>query len=312
MDPELARITALQLLEDAARSSAGTAAELVDKSLSADYWRGLNPQLTIEGGSSGDLESAPLDEPEREATVAHIAERGYFHTGPVLAPEFLSGLSQAVETTRAAGWPATACFVYDEFWHVSRTRSTQALLRRALGHGCAQIPKFWGHYVNPLKHARGWRPHIDGGLDAAREQRLTVWVPLTEATLDNGCMYVIPRDLEPPEGVDQADVRAVLPAVRAVPAHPGELVGWDHHTLHWGSTVSENDARPRISLSFEFISADATPSPDEQPLLDLEVLPSFEQRLGFIANGVAVYVKFESELALHREVFREVRERLHA
>jgi hypothetical protein len=312
MDPEQARIAAAQLLEDAVRSRAGATSEWVKRMLSPEYWRELNPDLTIEAEERPEVESRLLDEGEQQAVTAQIADRGYFHTAEVLSPAWLSQLLGAVESVQRAGWPATACFVYDEFWQVARTPSPRALLRRTLGEGYAQIPKVWCHYVNPSKRSRGWRPHIDGRPQGARDHRLTVWVPLTEATLDNGCIYVIPRDLMPPEGLDDVNVRNVLPATRAVPAHPGELLGWDHDTWHWGSSVSGDAVTPRISLSFEFLGAEATPFAEEQPLLDMDSLPSFEQRARFIARGVVEYVKFEPLLALHGDAFRQTLERLPA
>jgi hypothetical protein len=315
MDPEQLRIASARLLEDAGRSRAGDASELVEQMLGAEYWRQLNPHLTIEGDHWPDeTESRPLSEPELETVTRHVTDRGYFHTTEVVSTDLLARLVQAVESARREGWPGTTCFVYDEFWQVSRTPSADALLRGTLGEGYSQIPKVWCHYVNPTKRAQGWGPHIDGPADEARRQprnhRLTLWVPLTEATLDNGCIYLIPRDLEPPEGLSQADLPKVLVATRALPARPGELLGWDHYTMHWGSSVSRNDVPVRVSLSFEFLSAAATPFADEQPLLGMNALPSFEQRLRFIAAGVSEYVKFEPMLALQSEVFRQIRESL--
>jgi hypothetical protein len=318
MDTEQARIVAKRLLEEAALARADGASERLEELCSAEYWRQLNPHLNIEGDlSPGEAEIRPLDEAEREEVAAHIADRGYFHTGEVLSPGLLAGMAQAVEATRRAEWPETTCFVYDEFWTVARTPSVRMLLRESLGEGYAQVPKIWCHYVHPSARAHGWTPHIDGKPEDPREHRLTVWVPLTEATLDNGCMYLIPRDQAPSiqqivGGLERADFQRALIATRALPAHPGELLGWDHHTLHWGSSATGDAVTPRVSLSFEFLSADATAHAEEEPRLEVDVLPSFEQRLDLIARGMATYEKFEPVLALHGELFRQLRERLDA
>src|SRR5207244_2616081 len=109
----------------------------------------------------------------------------------------------------------------------------------------------------PTPGASGWPPHCD---DANRPNRVTVWIPLSDATLDNGCMYVVPRDRA------AADADARLQACRALPAAAGSILGWNFDVLHWGSTCTR-PGEPRIAISQEFIAPGAATAADELPLV---------------------------------------------
>jgi hypothetical protein len=102
--------------------------------------------------------------------------------------------------------------------------------------------------------------------------------------------------------MSESDVRALLQGCRALPARLGSVVGWDFNLIHWGSTGGEGGAL-RVSLSVEFLGADAEPAPDERPLLDAHAnLPTFEQRLLVIARAVRSYQRFEPLLIRFQEL----------
>jgi hypothetical protein len=283
------------------RVSGSTLDEKLDKALSVDYWAGLIPDFSIEGDAPSEtLEDRPIGPPEHEALVDYIDRRGYFHTPELLSRDAIGALGQAAETLRAEGWPAAFCFVYDEAWRVARTPSLNRIVEAVLGPAYRQIPNVWCHYVPAAWRSRGWPPHIDGYGGETSKNRLTIWIPLTEATLDNGCMYVIPKDAPHTtldEQYDKATARRLLQGARALPASPGEALGWMFETIHWGSSSTPNAKEPRVSLSFEFISRDATPDADELPLLETgPALPSFHERLRFISDGISAYARFEPSL----------------
>src|SRR5207249_8180516 len=81
----------------------------------------------------------------------------------------------------------------DEFWTIARTQSLKRLLTALLGSGYVQDSVVWTYYVIPRRGSAGWPPHVDGN----GEQRVTVWIPLSDSTLENGCMHVVPRNLVP-------------------------------------------------------------------------------------------------------------------
>jgi ectoine hydroxylase-related dioxygenase (phytanoyl-CoA dioxygenase family) len=203
--------------------------------------------------------------------------------------------------------------LYDEVWLLPRTPSLRRLVESQLGPGYAQIPAVWCHYVAPVRKTSGWPPHCDGYGRDDRGGRFTLHVPVTEATLENGCMYLVPRDLLPVGvNVGDADTRTVLQASRALPAQPGEVLGWSFDVLHWGSAASGDTEQPRVSLSFELIAADAEPVPDETPLVPMDGLPPFEDRLRFVLLGVLRYAQFEPKLAAYQRLAQDALARLAA
>ena len=95
----------------------------------------------------------------------------------------------------------------------------------------------------------------------------TVWIPLTEASPQTSCLYVIPRPLDPGymEGDKEADnpLSAAIQhstdfqKIIALPATPGSIVAFSHRLLHWGSKPLESmpgtpPPAPRIALSLAF------------------------------------------------------------
>lgn len=56
------------------------------------------------------------------------------------------------------------------------------------------FPYVWAHYVPP--NSSGWNPHVDTDDTGDGANELTVWLPITDATLDNGCIYVVPGNAD--------------------------------------------------------------------------------------------------------------------
>jgi hypothetical protein len=75
------------------------------------------------------------------------------------------------------------------------------------------------------------------------------WLPLTDATLDSGCLYVVPRESDPlwddhehPDHLKPARVEAdggtslrfPIAAARALPCEAGSVCLWAGNTIYWG------------------------------------------------------------------------------
>jgi ectoine hydroxylase-related dioxygenase (phytanoyl-CoA dioxygenase family) len=124
--------------------------------------------------------------------------------------------------------------------------------------------------------------------------RLTVWIPLTNATLDNGCLYVIPANVaknlaqafKDRETFLRPEVIALLHGCRALPALPGDILAWNFNLLHWGAMRRNVGSPPRIAVSLEFLNEDAAPLPHELPLLDATTIPSLDARRRLVAQAV--------------------------
>jgi len=289
--------------------------ELAGRCESPRYWTSLCPGMSI-GGPSALEEIAVAD--GAWAGIGHrIRDEGYAATPVFLPPATLARLNGAIDALTAAGWPATFAWVFDEFWSAARTTAARGLLAAALGPGARQVPHVWVHVVPAVPGARGWGPHKDGGLAGGSRAHLSVWIALTDATVDNGCMYVLPRSAEAAALVDQDWSHGVVPigetirlisGVRALPAPAGSALAWDFDLLHW-SGARNGEGPARRSLSLEFIAADVEPAADEHPLIGCgpdDPLPAFSERLAGIASGIVQYGKHEA--GINR--FRALAERL--
>ena len=82
---------------------------------------------------------------------------------------------------------------------------------------------------------------------------LTVWIPLTDASPLNACMYPLPLHRDPDHPHNLAD-RSVgvdsLQNIRALPAGSGSLPGWTPMILHWGAHYSGHNVGARTSVAF--------------------------------------------------------------
>jgi ectoine hydroxylase-related dioxygenase (phytanoyl-CoA dioxygenase family) len=171
--------------------------------------------------------------------------------------------------------------------------------------------------VSPVPGASGWSPHTDG--DEGR--RMTLWIALTPATPDNGCIHLVPRssaivtpDLIRRFGTDHSrftrvEVTSLLHATHALTASPGDAFGWGFDVIHWGGVV-RRAGEERRALSFEFIAADETPSAGETHQVEMSRVPPFEDRLLAVASGIAAYTKFEPRIDRFVDVAAAMTKRL--
>lgn len=267
------------------------------------YWRALVAGLSV-GGVVGSMRAA-LDEAALHEARRQLAAQGYCCTPPVLDDAVLARINDALLTIVAAGWPPVFLWVYDELWSLAHVPDVQHLVASRLGPGYSQIPHIWTHVVPPVDGSSGWMPHFDGPADG----RMSIWIALTDATVNNGCMHVVPRSVLPASfaagrldtgTVPLADALRALQGVRALPAARGSVLGWGFDVLHWGG-VCVNPGEARRAVSMEFVAAGQTPRPDELPLLALDTgYPDFASRLRMIAGAVAAYEKFEPGLIRFR------------
>lgn len=295
------------------------AAAIVDRVTcggSPDYWRSLVPGSSI-SVTPQPVSELPLPAGEAASVARHVEQHGYGALPVFLPDAALAPLNAIIDAVVAADWPPVFAFVFDALWSTLRGVAVPAVLDHALGAAARQVPHVWVHVVPAVAGARGWAPHKDGGLAARSPSRLSIWIALTDASIDNGCMYVLPRSHPAARVLDgnwHADAIGVAQAVellsgaRALPTAAGSALVWDFDLVHWsGTRIGSGIARR--SLSFEFIGADAEPAADEHPLMacgPTDALPSFESRLRFIADGILQYSKHDA--SVYR--FRPLAERL--
>jgi len=238
--------------------------------------------LTI--GERRRVELAPAPDPA--AVRAAVDDDGYFQLAPCLPAELVAQARRSVELVTDRGAPAVAGFVFDPMWQL--LDAVTPLVRAVLGHPIAVLPAFWAWRVRG--GGAGWPPHRDrtttAFTDDGRLASLTVWIPLTAATVRNGCIHVVPRwwdhQYANPEATGwMASQQHLL----ALPAAPGAVLGWTHRLLHWGgaSPAGEPD---RISTSFELIRADA---PAADPPYPEGYFPDLDERVTVIEAQLQQY-----------------------
>jgi hypothetical protein len=326
------RSVAMELL-DRSRLSSGDVAEAVARATDRGYWEalrgdapspGLRPPSPASGRGTSNLDPRELPLPlagegprsggEGVANALHT--NGYFALDSLLARPTIDGIRDLIERVRAAGWPAVFAFMYDEPWLLYRSDALRAIARDAIGEDVAQSAYFWGHFVPAVAGARGWTPHADAN-EVDEPRRVTVWIAITDATLDNGCMYVIPRPRMTREtleaffdreaGFDRSTTLGLLQSARALPARAGSILGWEFRTVHWGSVCHATGGTPRISISAEYTSRAALVARGEE-VLPLDELPDFATRVRLIGRAMKTYVHWDMQLTRFDEVYRALSE----
>ena len=147
------------MLELRARARTENAAldEQLESALDANYWRELNPNMTVCGKLPLDLVENPTVAPcVVTQAVQTLSTSGYFQIPALAVGPAVEQMRICFDHTRKSGWPATFVFVYGEFWRAFRGPALVQFLTGALGEGYCQLPYVWGHYVPPS--SKGWAP----------------------------------------------------------------------------------------------------------------------------------------------------------
>ena len=258
------------------------------------YWHALAPDLTV-----GETAKPPT--PQVDTDLQSIADdlrvHGYFRVAPVFHEAEMVPLRNALDALRAAQLPPVFIYVFDQPWALFRKLSP--LIQYFLSEQFALLPNFWAWNIPLESGSRGWPPHQDcqaatrfSSGDDQVLMSLSLWIPLSDATIHNGCMSVLPRHLS-----DQVTREGTIPdqvMAQAVdlPASSASVLGWTQDLYHWSNHVTDQAERPRMSLSLEFQNPAFAPL--AEPLLDLSQTPSFTERLDLITRQIPKYAHMES------------------
>ena len=311
------------------------------------YWTALVPWLHVSRDRAAFLARARVFElaPAELASCAeHLRTRGYFDlprarlrataAGGWAAP--LADLARGIERLMEYGWSALWIMVYDEVWALAHQLS--AVVRAATGGANANNFDVLAWHVDPKRGQKGFSPHRDrmnahtpeeaakGFAADGAPKYVSAWLPLTDATCDNSCLYVLPATEDPgyhggdaPGSNPLAGALAEDPTryqhIRALPRPAGTPLLFSHRLIHWGaatnaepSSLGDEDANngnaPRVAVGFAF-SADDYEAP-YLPRTHLP-LPPVELRVALAAAQAIVYHKRlhfgRHELALFNRIF---------
>ncbi len=255
-----------------------------------EFWRRLCPELAIESAKP----SPRFALGDVSGLVERLKFEGYVNVPAVVPPEAFEPLQRCIAKLHEQEIPLAFAFVYDELWHAFH--GVARFIEAVLGRSYRALPDFWVWHVLPSEQAAGWGPHRDRVQPTLERDNsphsLTVWLPFSDATPLNGCIYVLPAHLDErfrrrvwdgPDNILVTDPQNV----RALPAPAGSLLAWNQAVLHWGGRASRLADGPRASAAFEFQRGDRPPF--NQPLLDPLAVPSFSFRLGLIGKQVLQY-----------------------
>jgi hypothetical protein len=185
--------------------------------LSSDYWRRICPQLTVDGVGAGASESppSPLVVSDEDLHTLHklLDDEGYFVLPPDCMPwatGLMEKLAVGVVQLMQCGWsPAFIC-MFDEAWWVCN--AIDEMMQRVTG-GNQNNMDFLAWYIDPgapvsdsgQGPAAGFAPHRDrqprdipaSFRSGGEAKYLTCWLPFTDATPENSCLYLIPKSCDP-------------------------------------------------------------------------------------------------------------------
>ncbi len=267
-------------------------ASFIDLSKLADRetWAKFAPRLHID--DQGVLDGAKgidLDVTRSPLLKDQIRTEGYIHESGIDWGVDLALMVDTVKALSAANLPPVFAFVYDEFWIPFRRLAP--MFKLLLG-DYAMLPDMWVWDVNPKENGTGWSAHRDKGHVTLAPDRspnsVTTWIPLTNASPLNSCIYVLPATLDPTYGTEKDhEWRIDLPSIRALPARPGDVMIWTQALLHWGSRSSARADENRVSMAIEFQKSGIRPF--REPLFDPKAPLSFETRIALISSQIQQY-----------------------
>jgi hypothetical protein len=264
------------------------------------FWNTLAPDLHVyDAAFSNSVNFVNIDSDVANYLRNLITIEGYIQLDPLdFSPVSLEKMVEVVDKLHTLGLPLPFAYMYDEFWLVFIMMNN--IIKEMVGGKYYRLPDFWSWRVDPKSEDRGWGLHRDKGFPVVGADglpdSLTVWIPLTDATTLNGCMYMLPADRDPTYGiynnpnltaVSNLPMSALVGEFRALPALAGSVLMWNQQVWHYGSHASKRATAPRYSLAVEFQS-DGIP-PLNTPLFDPLSLPSFKDRLTLIAKQILQY-----------------------
>lgn len=232
---------------------------------------------------------------------------GYAHLYQQLDLD-LSAYTKLLKKMFDADIPPVFAFVYDEFWELQAR--LKSIVESFLGVDSKLMPTVWIWYVDPARerdilqeenkelvtrtlYSGFYGPHRDKGKKGlyadGRPKILSFWLPLSEATPLNSCIYIVPANRDPTYNTDEEESWLFKrPDIRALPAKPGDILFWNEAVVHWGSRPAPGrTVPPRISIGFEYISKDCL---EKCTHFDIDRLPDFQTRLEIIALQFKLYI----------------------
>jgi ectoine hydroxylase-related dioxygenase (phytanoyl-CoA dioxygenase family) len=156
---------------------------------------------------------------------------------------------------------------------------------------CSVFANLFPRHLDPQHEECGFPPHRDREMMTfsgnGSPHYVTLWLALSDATLDNGCIQVLPAHADPEYTRGSAhDASMPAGAAVALPAPCGTVLGWSGRLLHAGGRAKRHAASARVSLA---CAASAECFEDPCLRLDCERAPDLRRRVALVATQFWAY-----------------------
>ena len=235
-------------------------------------------------------DAEPLTDPGH--LRAAVLEQGYHVGAP--CKRYVGALALAASELVRRGLSPMWLLLADEVWLL--TRAYQSTFAAAFPH----LRLLSDHYVFVVDPAdptqrKGWSAHRDRpdmsfvGPDRDPEY-INVWLALTDATAENGCMYVLPAPDDPLYATQDPAVALPDPqSTLAVPVAAGTPIFWTGRLIHWGGRSAPHRSASALRLALAFAAA----APDYETglveIAEVPRLPSLASRLALLFERLENY-----------------------
>ncbi|MEZ5536894.1 MAG: SET domain-containing protein-lysine N-methyltransferase [Thiolinea sp.] len=274
--------------------------DTIEEIIKKTAWEKMNPGLSITGtpflSQPGDFE---ISDDTAAYCLKSIVEEGYLRAESLIPGSEVKLIAEAIEKIVQLGLPPIFIYIYDEVWQIFK-RLSQLVTPILDEEYKITIAGMWAWRIDP--EGEGFSIHRDNYAkdvrDDGRPAHLTIWIPFTDATPHNSCMYMLPIHLDPnyPDNLTSKTI-ANYSDIRALPAKAGSVLAWNANIAHWGSKSSKLAEHPRISIAMDFARADADMSAENLAYFasgpnlnaDKSAPLTFEQRLNAIGEAIWFY-----------------------
>ena len=276
--------------------------QILTKLSTAQYWRHLNPELTISDYPF--LQPPPQIDTEHidiDRYVRQMQQEGYFKLDAVLPRNGMDKLANAIVRLVSKGFPPSFAYVYDEFWQTFRNVSP--IMAPILGRNYRLSTNLWAWYIPSTGKDAGFAPHRDIiNAPAIRTDGMplmaTVWIPLKDVTTLHACMYVLPLNRDPnfPNNKESTEIPPQsIQSIRALPGKAGSILSWNMDTIHWSSVSSKWANEPRISIAAYLASAEG---PD---ITSINIKPTQILTLDFRLGVIGIMMNWFNKADLDKD-----------
>ena len=256
-----------------------------------EFWQNFFPKFNIEKDTVFNGSPVSLTDKEQKEIPELMIREGYYRLAQKDLGISFAHCTELIKKLHDEGLDPVFAYMYDELWLLQA--KVQSLYKLVLGEDCVMHPTFWAWLVSTDKETAGWGPHRDRDRSCLRAdgstRLITMWIPITEATPMNGCVYMVPAYKDRHYNTEKEDIiNFDFQDIRALLASPGDVYIWNHEVYHWGARAAYRPGgEPRISLSYEYAATDTAHI--KSPILDPPRVPSYEERVKLVAMQILQY-----------------------